>query len=500
MRYGRWLLVLATGMLVSGLLGVTASLADGQAFQDDERLLPGTTIDGLDVGEQRAATAAEAVHAHLEPQLQTEVDLVAADERWTTSAADLGADPDVEGAVEQALAETRDAGLLEVSWRRLQGDAPDIEVGVDTDIEGGALDRLVSTIADEVEIAPRDATIEWDGEGVELAEAREGQALDREAARQQIESAVTAGRDVELPVDRPAPTTTTEQVAPVAEEADALVSAALDREITVTAAGAERTFTPRELGVEPDLEAVRAAIRDADEDAPAPAALPEAPADLPLEVPAAAIEEVVGELAGEIEQPARDAELDWSTGELQVVEHRTGRSLDTEAAHGRVDAAVRGATDHLELQPFTTQPGRTADDYDLVLFLRVDQRTLQLYRHGEVIREWPVAVGQPGNPTPTGVFTVGHKRVEPTWTNPAPDGWGAHLPEVVGPGPDNPLGARALNWNQNGRDTLIRFHGTNDPDSIGRAASQGCVRLTDEAVIELYDRVPAGTTIVSTHG
>jgi lipoprotein-anchoring transpeptidase ErfK/SrfK len=92
------------------------------------------------------------------------------------------------------------------------------------------------------------------------------------------------------------------------------------------------------------------------------------------------------------------------------------------------------------------------------------------------------------------------KRFEPTWYNPAPNGWGSDMPAVIGPGPDNPLGLRALNWNRGGADTLIRFHGTPNESSIGEAASRGCVRMFNSDVIELYDLVPSGTAIVSING
>lgn len=62
-------------------------------------------------------------------------------------------------------------------------------------------------------------------------------------------------------------------------------------------------------------------------------------------------------------------------------------------------------------------------------------------------------------------------------------------------GPDNPLGARALYLFQNGRDTYFRIHGTNARSSIGHAASNGCIRMWNEHVIDLYDRVPIGTTV-----
>jgi lipoprotein-anchoring transpeptidase ErfK/SrfK len=60
----------------------------------------------------------------------------------------------------------------------------------------------------------------------------------------------------------------------------------------------------------------------------------------------------------------------------------------------------------------------------------------------------------------------------------------------------NPLGARALYIFQNGRDTLYRLHGTNEPSSIGKAVSSGCIRLFNQDVIDLHSRVPDGTSIV----
>jgi lipoprotein-anchoring transpeptidase ErfK/SrfK len=59
-------------------------------------------------------------------------------------------------------------------------------------------------------------------------------------------------------------------------------------------------------------------------------------------------------------------------------------------------------------------------------------------------------------------------------------------------GPGNPLGARALYLG----DSLYRIHGTNDPSTIGHAVSSGCIRMTNQAVIDLYNRVKVGTTVV----
>jgi lipoprotein-anchoring transpeptidase ErfK/SrfK len=63
-------------------------------------------------------------------------------------------------------------------------------------------------------------------------------------------------------------------------------------------------------------------------------------------------------------------------------------------------------------------------------------------------------------------------------------------------GPENPLGARALYLYANGVDTLYRIHGTNDPSSIGKALSSGCIRMLNQDIADLYWRVPVGSKVV----
>ncbi len=499
MRYGRWLTIVTAAVAATGMVGITASLAWGHTLEEERRLLPGTTIAGLDVGERTADDAVATVHDHLETQLETEVRLRADGRTWSVSAADLGAEPDAETAVDRAFAATEEAGLLELSRLRLLGGSVDLDVDVETGIDRGEVDRVVTSLAEDIDHEPRDATLTWTDGEVELTDARDGRTLDREGAQQRIASAVLDPRsEVELPVTTVEPTVASEPLEAVAERIDDLATTALERAVTVTVEDAERTLRPHELDVRPDVDAVLErwdpAAQDATDD------LPTAPGELPLTVDDEAVDAVVHELAEEVERPARDAELDWSSGQLELIEEREGRSVDTDAARTGIVEAIHGATDRVELEATTHRPTVTADDHEHVLLLHLDRRELELYRHGEVVRTWPVAVGQPGNPTPTGRFTVGAKRVDPTWTNPAPDGWGADLPEVVGPGPDNPMGSRALNWDRDGRDTLIRFHGTNDPASIGQAASRGCVRMLNDDVIELHELVPTGTTIISTRG
>lgn len=103
----------------------------------------------------------------------------------------------------------------------------------------------------------------------------------------------------------------------------------------------------------------------------------------------------------------------------------------------------------------------------------------------------------------TGNATVKRMAEWPRWMPPADmvKRW-PHLAPVVAMGglqggPDNPLGARALYlYDDHGKDTLYRIHGTNEEEEIGRGVSSGCIRMRDIDVIDLYSRVHAGTKVV----
>ena len=96
----------------------------------------------------------------------------------------------------------------------------------------------------------------------------------------------------------------------------------------------------------------------------------------------------------------------------------------------------------------------------------------------------------------SGVAKVGRMTEWPTWV-PTPDiKKRMDVPNFVGPGPQNPMGARAMYLFTGNKDTLYRIHGTNQPEYIGQAISSGCIRLTNEDVIDLYNRVKVGAPVV----
>jgi len=128
----------------------------------------------------------------------------------------------------------------------------------------------------------------------------------------------------------------------------------------------------------------------------------------------------------------------------------------------------------------------------------VDSDNHYLYyvlENGKAIR-YGVTVGEEALAF-SGVAKVGSMQEWPKWT-PTKDIHSriAGLPAQVPGGPDNPLGARALYLFQGNKDTLFRIHGTNQPEYIGASISSGCIRMTNEDVIDLYSRAKLGSIVV----
>jgi lipoprotein-anchoring transpeptidase ErfK/SrfK len=141
--------------------------------------------------------------------------------------------------------------------------------------------------------------------------------------------------------------------------------------------------------------------------------------------------------------------------------------------------------------PTGEQPGTVVVD--------TGERFLYLVGEGRTAMRYGVGIGRDGFAW-SGRARVAYKREWPRWTPPAE--MILRQPELepyrhgMEPGPENPLGARALYIFQDGRDTLYRIHGNPDERSIGTAVSSGCVRLLQQDVIDLYGRVPSGSPIV----
>ncbi|EKS42168.1 L,D-transpeptidase [Afipia broomeae] len=124
---------------------------------------------------------------------------------------------------------------------------------------------------------------------------------------------------------------------------------------------------------------------------------------------------------------------------------------------------------------------------------------LYLVQESGFAMRYGVGVGRDGFGW-TGTADIRRKAQWPTWT--PPSAMVARQPELrqyrqgMAAGVENPLGARAMYLFQNGKDTLFRIHGTNEPESIGKNVSSGCIRLLNQDAIDLFDRVPVGSKVV----
>ncbi|MCG8441753.1 MAG: L,D-transpeptidase [Caulobacterales bacterium] len=134
-----------------------------------------------------------------------------------------------------------------------------------------------------------------------------------------------------------------------------------------------------------------------------------------------------------------------------------------------------------------------ADIEDGAILVRLGARRLSYWSPGaDAYREYPVAIAERPELERVGETTVTRRREKPHW-RPTPDmrKRNPDLPAHVPPGPDNPMGDHALylGW------THYAIHGTNDPASIGRATTSGCIRLFPEHIAWLYENVAVGTPV-----
>jgi lipoprotein-anchoring transpeptidase ErfK/SrfK len=116
------------------------------------------------------------------------------------------------------------------------------------------------------------------------------------------------------------------------------------------------------------------------------------------------------------------------------------------------------------------------------IVVSIPDRKLALIEDGQVVKTYSTAVGAPSSPTPSGTYTIVERIPNPTWYGPG---------KVVGPGKGNPVGTRWMGLSCKG----YGIHGTNNPRSIGRNVSHGCVRMRNRDVEDLFARVAVGDVV-----
>jgi len=219
------------------------------------------------------------------------------------------------------------------------------------------------------------------------------------------------------------------------------------------------------------------------------------------EIDLSSVREFVGRVAVAVRIRTRSAKFHYTVKRVWITPHRSGRRLADQGALATTVVARFSSARASRLIFWGTDPvgpaRRTVDVRQAnKVFITVSksERRVRLFRWLHLVKRYRVAIGQPGYPTPEGLFHVYSKQVDPAWSVPR-EAWAGDLGGKTIPGgsSDNPLKARWIGFAPG-----VGFHGTADGGSIGSAASHGCLRMWIDDVKDLYPRVPIGTPVYVT--
>ena len=209
-----------------------------------------------------------------------------------------------------------------------------------------------------------------------------------------------------------------------------------------------------------------------------------------------AINRFVRHVAAEVNREPQNASVSPSGDSLEVVSGKDGGKLRDDLLTEELELAVLNAdVPHTVVATVhSTQPEVTSKDiaskYPSYLTLDRAGFTLRLWENLKLAKTYTVAVGQEGLETPEGLYAIEEKEENPTWHVPE-SAWAGDLAgQSIPPGPSNPIKARWMAIFEG-----AGIHGTEETESLGSAASHGCVRMAISDVEELYDLVEVGTPI-----
>jgi lipoprotein-anchoring transpeptidase ErfK/SrfK len=259
-----------------------------------------------------------------------------------------------------------------------------------------------------------------------------------------------------------------------------LVLGAAGKPWTLTAADAKLTFDA--------LTTAKRALRA------------KAPGEVPLKLSHSrlAVRAWVAGVAGKVRKAPRNATVRITLRKIYTRRAAHGKALDEKGVAAMVDAALddQAAPRRLHTKLVKVSPKIAVKDlrrvYGTVITVDKSSFKLRLFKRLKFAKSYGVAVGQPAYPTPSGLFNIQNKQVNPVWSVPNSP-WAGELQgtTVQGGSAANPLKARWM-----GIVNGVGIHGTGEDYSIGTRASHGCIRMHVGDVIDLYPRVPVGTPVL----
>ena len=212
-----------------------------------------------------------------------------------------------------------------------------------------------------------------------------------------------------------------------------------------------------------------------------------------------AVRGFVGGIHRRLARRAVDAKLSMTVTSVSVTPERNGielagrRQLENRLVRA-MSSPTADRTLHARLVDFPARVTAESifDATPVAVTVSRGERRVRVFRRGELVKSYRVAVGQRKYPTPTGQFAVQVKQKDPVWNVPQAEWAGDLAGKTIPSGdPRNPLLARWIAFAGS-----VGFHGTESVDSIGTAASHGCIRMTKADVIDLYERVAVGTPVL----
>jgi lipoprotein-anchoring transpeptidase ErfK/SrfK len=223
---------------------------------------------------------------------------------------------------------------------------------------------------------------------------------------------------------------------------------------------------------------------------------------LPLAIPlraaysADSIDRFVERVARTVDRPARSARVAADAIAIRIVPSRLGVAVERDALARELRRRLvdPAAPRTFAIPTRTLRPPVTTKQlprkYPAFILVSRSTYRLRLYRGLKLAKMYPIAVGRAGLETPSGLYRIYDKQVNPSWHVPQ-SAWAGDLAgRVIPPGPADPIKARWMGF-YNG----AGIHGTSDVGSLGSAASHGCIRMSIPDVEELYALVPYGTPI-----
>jgi lipoprotein-anchoring transpeptidase ErfK/SrfK len=224
------------------------------------------------------------------------------------------------------------------------------------------------------------------------------------------------------------------------------------------------------------------------------------PADIKpaYSIDATAVAAWIAQVAQEVDHKPKDAQRKIVKYTFKITPSVWGATVDQPASTQQVVAALSADTALANPSRVVTLPIAVAkphvveSSFKTAIIVSLDRCKIYLFNGSKLVKKYSCAPGRAAYPTPTGDFKIDTKLANSSWYNPHA-AWSAGMPDVIGPGPSNPMGVRKIGINYPG----VFMHGVppGEYDTIGTHASHGCMRMLPSQVLDLYGRVKVGDPV-----